>query len=401
MIKTYKHLGSLLLMAASINLAQAQGDAAAIMKAGKDDANKIMGAYMTPMMEGFASTSNIGWYNTAKPHGILGFDVTFSLGVFVAPQASRSYNFNDLQLGAGSPYGFAPANTGTDPNRSLPTIFGDKINPSQRYNMTYGFGFDTTIGGVPTRFDTSVVLGSITMPNGTGLGFSPGLPPALQFAVGVPKNTEVMVRYMPAVNTQGFKANMFGFGVKHSIKQWIPIFDKVPLWDWSFVGGFNSFTTRYEFAEENRLRADASGDYGNAYNIDDFRNKAYDNQAFEFSGRALMLGTVVSVKLGPFTPYLGLNYNRANVDFSMQGDYPILLAETDRNSPNFGRPKIEEISNPIELSGSVSGFRVNPGFRLKFLIMTLHYDYSYNTYGYNIHTAGIGINVQSLVPPKL
>lgn len=399
-MKTYKKICALLAFAASIHSTYAQGSGAAIMKAGQQDANKIMNAYMTPMMEGFASTANIGWYNTAKPHGILGFDFTFSMGVFVAPQDARSYSFNDLQLGAGSPYGFTP-DVGTDPNRRLPTIFGDKISPNQRYNLTYGFGFDTTIGGNPVRFDTSVVLGSITMPNGSGIGFFPGLPPTLQFAVGLPKGTEVMVRYMPPINTQGFNANLFGMGVKHSIKQWIPMFDKIPLWDWSFVGGYNSFTSRYTFAEENRLKADAKNGYDVAYNFDNFKNKPYDNQSLEFKGRALMLGTVVSVKLGPFTPYLGLNYNRATVDFSMLGDYPILLAETDRNNPNFGKRKIEELSNPIQLSGSVSGFRVNPGFRLKFLVMTIHYDYSYNTYGFNIHTAGIGINVQSLVPPKL
>jgi hypothetical protein len=401
MTKNYKKLGLALMMAASYQLANAQGEAAAIMKAGKQDANKIMSAYMTPMMEGFASTANIGWYNTAKPHGILGFDFTFSMGVFVAPQDARSYSFTDLQLGAGSPYGFTPANNDTDPNKRLPTLFGDKTTPNQRYNMTYGFGFDTIIGGTPTRIDTSVVLGSITMPNGSGIGIAPGLPPTLQFAVGIPKNTEIMVRYMPPINAEGFRANMFGMGVKHSIKQWIPVFENIPLWDWSFVGGYNTFSSSYQFQEANRLKASANSDYANAYNFDDFKNKPYDNQAIEFNGRALMLGTVVSVKLGPFTPYLGLNYNRATVDFGMVGDYPVLLAETNRNSPDFGKPKIEEISNPIQLSGSVNGLRINPGFRLKFLLMTIHYDYSYNTYGFNVHTAGIGINVQSLVPPKL
>ncbi|MFN9583491.1 MAG: hypothetical protein ACK566_12620, partial [Bacteroidota bacterium] len=64
-------------------------------------------------------------------------------------------------------------------------------------------------------------------------------------------------------------------------------------------------------------------------------------------------------------------------------------------------PKVTELNDPIKIEGSVSGLRINPGFRIKMLVMTLHYDFSWNTYGYHLHTVGLGVNVQSLLPPSL
>jgi hypothetical protein len=378
---------------------KAQGEAAAILKAGKEDANKVMGAYMDPLFKGFASGANIGWYNTAKPHGTGGFDITFSLGLFTVPSVNQSYTFEELGLGQG-PYKFTPEAT-TNPSSPLPTVFGKNPATPQKYNLDYQFSFDTIIGGINQKIDTTILLAGITMPDGANINFMAALPPSLQFAIGIYKNTEVMVRYLPTINTLGFKANMYGFGVKHSIKQWLPVIKDVPIWDWSFVGGFNSFKSSYTFSESSRLTANPNTEYGKAYNINTFSNKTYDNQRFEFNGNAFMIGTVASIKLGPFTPYLGINYNKATVDFSMRGDYPLLVAETNPTSSEFGKPKIEELSDPLSISSSVSGIRINPGFRLKFLVFTLHYDYSYNTYGFNLHTIGMGINVQSLAPPAL
>jgi hypothetical protein len=396
-----KLLSLSLLAAASASTftALGQGEGAAILKAGTQDANKILNAYMSPIFKGFASGSNIGWYNTARPHGTGGFDITFSLGVFSVPTEDQTYTFNSLGLGKG-PYTFTPKTAETDPNKKLGTLFGPAVS-DQQYNINYNFSFDTTIGGNPVRLDTSIVLGSITMPPGANVPLFPSLPPAVQLAVGIYKNTEVMLRFVPTQKAQGFETGMFGLGVKHDIKQWIPGIKDMPIWDWSVVFGFNSFKNSFTVPEANRLKVDGNPEYQLAYNAGAFAGKAYDNQRFEFNGNGWMLGTVVSAKLLFFTPYLGINYNRASSSFAMLGDYPLLIAETDKNDPNFGQSKIIEMKDPIKIEGSVSGLRINPGFRLKFLIFTIHYDYSWNTYGYNLHTFGFGLNLQSIVPFKL
>lgn len=380
--------------------ASAQGEGAALLKAGTQDANKILNAYLSPLFKGFASGSNAGWYNTARAHGMGGFDVTLSVPFFNVPEDERAYTFNSLGLGSG-PYTFSPKNAVTDPNKKLGTLFGPAVG-DQQYDINYRFSIDTVIGGNQVRLDTAVLIGSITMPVGSDIPIAPSIPPALQLSVGVYKNTDVMLRVLPEVTLyEGFKASMLGFGIKHDIKQWIPAIKEMPLWDWSVVLGYNSFNATYAIPDPNRLKVDGNPEYQLAYNAGDFAGKTYSNQRFEFNGTGWMLGTVVSARLLFFTPYLGINYNRATTSFAMLGDYPLLIAETDKNNPNFGKSKVIELKDPISIEGSVSGLRVNPGFRIKMLFLTIHYDFSWNSYGYNLHTVGLGINVQSLVPPSL
>lgn len=380
--------------------ASAQGAGAAILKAGTQDANKVLNAYLSPVFKGFASGSTAGWYNTARTHGMAGFDITLSLPLFMVPDEDKSYTFNSLGMGSGA-YNFSPKNPDTDPNNKLGTLFGPKVE-NQQYNINYQFSFDTVVGGNPVRLDTSFLIGSITMPPGSNIPIAPSIPPAVQLSVGVYKNTDVMLRILPEVRLyDGFKASMLGFGVKHDIKQWIPVIKEMPLWDWSVIFGYNTFNATYTIQEKDRLKVDGNPEYRRAYNAADFAGKPYDNQRFEFNGTGWMLGTIVSARLLFFTPYLGINYNRATTSFAMLGDYPLLIAETDKNNPNFGQPKVIELSDPINIEGSVSGLRINPGFRVKMFGTTLHYDFSWNSYGYHLHTVGFGINVQSLVPPSL
>ncbi len=65
-------------------------------------------------------------------------------------------------------------------------------------------------------------------------------------------------------------------------------------------------------------------------------------------------------------------------------------------------PHIEHIAkDPVTIEGKVTGLRINPGFRLKLLVLTVGYDYSFNTYGYNLHNVSVGLNLQSIAPFKL
>jgi hypothetical protein len=391
------------LLAGSIHMfeAKAQGEAAVLLKSGKEDANKILNAYMTPLFKGFASGANIGWYNTARPHGTGGFDITMSLGLFTVPTDNQTFTVSSLNLGNSGPYKLEPADANTDPNKPIGTLFGTPPDSKQNYNIRYTMRFDTIIAGNPINKDTTVTIGSIQMPEGADVPMFLSIPPAAQFAIGIYKNTEVMLRILPEITTQGFTTSMFGFGVKHDIKQWIPGIKDMPLWDWSGVFGYTSYNNSYALADKDRLKVAGNAEYEQAYNSAEFIGKSYDNQKFTFNGSGWMFGTVISAKLGPLTPYLGINYNTSVSTFEMAGNYPMLIAETDQANPNFGKPKIMELSNPITIEGKVSGLRINPGFRLKMLLLTVHYDFSYNTYGFNLHTVGLGINLQSIVPFKL
>ena len=45
------------------------------------DATNFLGAYFSPFAEYIGAGLNKGWYNTAKPHKLAGFDVSLSLNL--------------------------------------------------------------------------------------------------------------------------------------------------------------------------------------------------------------------------------------------------------------------------------------------------------------------------------
>ena len=44
-----------------------------------DNTEALLEAYISPLTISFGTALNNGWYNTAKPHKLGGFDVTFTL----------------------------------------------------------------------------------------------------------------------------------------------------------------------------------------------------------------------------------------------------------------------------------------------------------------------------------
>ena len=67
-------------------------DIQSIMKDDIPQAEQLIEAYFTPMSESFGAGLNNGWYNTAKPHKIGGFDVTFTLNTVIIPNTAEVFN---------------------------------------------------------------------------------------------------------------------------------------------------------------------------------------------------------------------------------------------------------------------------------------------------------------------
>ena len=63
---------------------------------GVDDANLLLGHYISPALKGMGYGFNNGWYNTAKPHKTLGFDLMIiPLNVAFVPDEDQSFVFNN------------------------------------------------------------------------------------------------------------------------------------------------------------------------------------------------------------------------------------------------------------------------------------------------------------------
>lgn len=355
---------------------QAQGDAATLLRGGVSDANLMMNAYMGPMMKSFGAGLNGGWFQTAKPHGIGGFDITFSANLAFAPDADKVYDvatlgLNKLRLQSGQP-------------SSAPTVFGDGKGPVVELVEKSPF----------TNNDTP--LTTFELPPGAGITFVPV--PTIQFQVGVGFGTELGLRYLPTINAGDFSIGIFGFAVKHDFKQWIPGIKEMPF-DLSAMFGYTSLNAEFGFGK-NGLQPDTSSD---VYKPSDL--PAFDNQKIVFGGSAWTINVLVSKKLGPLTPYLGLGYQHSNVSLALKGDYPITgpndpAKATNPTDPSFGKPaRVISITDPIDISGKNSGVRATVGVRLKLLLLTIHGDYTFAAY--NMASVGVGLNLQSIVPFKL
>ena len=93
---------------------------------------KLLEAYFTPMAESFGAGLNNGWYNTAKPHSLGGFDLTFTVNTVIIPSSAKTFNIE----GAGG-------NTFTSTTETeASTIFGS----SGTTEMTYA----SILGNAPT-----------------------------------------------------------------------------------------------------------------------------------------------------------------------------------------------------------------------------------------------------------
>ena len=231
---------------------------------------KLLEAYFTPMAESFGAGLNNGWYNTAKPHSLGGFDLTFTLNTVIIPNAAESFKI-------GNEFGGVFTSTETTEASS---IFGS----SDETPMTY------------TNSTTTDV--DFNMPGGFK---TPALPlPMIQAGIGLIKNTAIDIRYMPMLNVgksgdKSIKVNLFGVGLKHDILQWIPVAgDAIPM-SLSLQGGYTTLNTKLEI-------------YG---------------QEVSLNTKATTINLVASKRLLMFTGYAGVGYNSSTTSFSADTDFKL------------------------------------------------------------------------------
>jgi len=325
-----------------------------------ENAEKLFKAYIRPYTNALGTDLSNGWYNTAKPHKTLGFDVTFTLNTTFVPDMDKSFDPNKLDL------------VGIEsPDLSSPTAMGDNSSGAT-------LNYVQNIGG------QDYTLASFDLPKGTGIGFAPA--PMLQVGVGLVKGTEVVGRYIPDMKL-GSQAEigLWGIGIKHSIKQWIPAINKLPILHLSVMGGYTQLTSQTDLSFTPQTYIDAGlidqsnvGDYGNTY----------DNQVMGLDVSSFSANLIVSANLPVVTFYGGVGINNTKTTLGLSGNYPLLDVEN-------GEKVITSKTDPIDMEiehqgGSRTDPRYNIGMRFKFAVITLHFDYTYSNY--SVATAGLGLS---------
>ncbi len=364
-------INSLTVMALSLssmaitNNANAQDQVGEMMKAGVADAGKLVDAYMSPLMKGFGAGLNGGWYNTAKPHGLGRFDVTVNFNAAFVPDEDKIFNATNL--------GFSQlrVKAGTGPNAA--TVSGEESLAGNAIYQLYAAD--------PTTPGAEILVTEFASPQGTGLPYS-GAPTA-QLAIGLIKNTEVMVRYMPTVSLgDAGDMGLIGFGIKHDIKQWIPVVDKLPF-DMSAYFGY----TKFNLDKGLELGAEAGKPNKTGNTITDF-----SNQMLNVETKATTFGLLLSKKVLMLTVYSGLNYQSSTSTVALNGNFPITELESRIGDANFGTEVINGYKDPVKFDvEGANGFTATVGARLKLLILTLNGAYTFGQYPYA--SVGVGLNL--------
>ncbi len=367
-MKKYNFVFTLIFILISGSTLHAQLGSASMVKSGLEDAKKLFGAYVSPMLTGWSSGLNNSWFNTAKSLGSGGFAITLSGGGFFVPTEAQTYNPLNLNLQNARP------SPGVDAS-SAPTLFGT-TREGPKMDVIYR---------TEPPLSKDFPVGSFNLPRGLGYYFFPTIP-NIQLSLGVIKNTELMLRFIPGINLKGIQSNVFGFGIKHDIIQWIPA-----VRDWkfnlSFVAAYSSSKAEYLIPEENRL-------YPDDYTYPGAREKSYyDNQKFGYESQASQIGFVISKDLWKITPYAGFSYNKTFIRFLVLGNYPMPVYEP---TTSVLTPTIKNVTDPITLENKDNAWRANLGIRVKLWYITLHGEYTLARY--NTITAGFGFNLQSLYP---
>ena len=79
-----------------------------------------MQAYVSPWANAFGAGLNGGWYNTAKPHKLGGFDITTGINIGFVPSSDATFELSSI--------GLSSSITGT--GTASPTIAGPKTEGS-------------------------------------------------------------------------------------------------------------------------------------------------------------------------------------------------------------------------------------------------------------------------------
>lgn len=313
-------------------------DAGEILRAGASDAETLLGEYIRPAAEGFGIGLNTGWFNTAGTHSVLGFDLTFRANVSAMPSNLKTFDISSLQLQNARPIG------GT-------TIASTVIGPDNSTTMgIYGTNPITGAEEEISRFD---------IPGGSNFSY---IPTAMaQLSIGIIKNTDISIRFMPTISVPslGLDAGLYGFGIKHDIKQWIPVIQYVPI-DISVAAGFTSFSANSDLD----VRPSTSGGVINTY-----PNSHWDDQAINMTATGTNVNLLVGKTLPFISAYAGVGYETSSTSIKVEGNYPI------ESINNVGLREIDSITDPLDLSFTGSnGVRALAGARLKFFLITISAD---------------------------
>lgn len=345
----------LLLTGYSISYAQLN-NVGTIIQSGTADANLLAKSYLDPLGKGFGADLNSGWFNTAKTHKTLGFDITLRAGLAMIPSSDKTFDAVNLP--------FQRLKYASGPTMS-PTIMGPKQS-------------GTTFDIQETINNTTYNLGSFTMPKGTGIGFVPA--PMIQAGVGIVHNTDLILRFLPVTKVGKFGSfNLWGIGVKEGINQYLPEGKLLPV-DLSVLVGYTKFQANAGLNVQPQIDANT---------VNSYSSSTWNGQEIKTETSAWNANIIVGKTLPFISVFAGLGYEASSMSITSPGNYPLTVPDPTINNPN--QKKIDEIVEPlnVKLDGANSVMAL-VGLRLNLAFFNI--TGSYTLAKYSLASVGVGFS---------
>jgi len=333
--------------------------------------------YMNPLATAFGSGMNSGWFHSAKPHKMLGFDFGVRAMAVTFPDDQKMFDFDISQL---EDYDFSTTisvltqnytiqMSAADlyPNTEVPSILGSKDGVDVRANkdqlvqiitnqLADQGASDAAITAAGTLIDDAAEDALQVVPSlvlaGTGLEVLPLMVP--QAAVGLslpmlPIKAEIVVRGLPEVeiNKDLGSFQFFGGGVKLALDPFIPI----PMFPVNIAVGA-------------------------------YTQKMALGSVFEANNTllTLMAGKDLSLLLFGVGVYGAVGMESSNIKINYE-----YMNEEDVNDPLNGT------SVKFDMKGD-NKFRTTIGGRIRLAVININADYTMGAD--NVLTAGVGISIR-------
>jgi len=287
--------------------------------------------YLEPLAKMQHSNLNTGMYHSARPHRFLGFDFSISMTMTTMSDIKKGFRVTDLP-DFENYYTVLVTRTPLTPN-----VSGKTNDLSQIKSISTGETF--------------------TLPNGSGL--TKISIPMISVGVGLPYNTELRLHYLPKYDNKDIgSTTKYGGTVKHSIKEYIPGLDEIPMLSLSVMGGYSLMLNDVDLS----------------YPASIVRNQKLHGKTAGYTGRV-----IVGMDMRVFSAYAGVGYGASTVDYTLKGKY--YVGNTD--------DKTEE-TDPVSVSYDYSNVDVNFGINAKIKFIDVFAEYSFG--GFKSLNFGIGYN---------
>lgn len=330
-------IGVFLMLSTTVSFAQI--DLESVLEGGPGDAQAYLRGYLSPFATGFGNGLSGGWYSTAKAHKFLGIDIAIIANAAIVPTEGETFTFNNAD------FTNIKLDNSSLSSAELPTAFGSQAlgdRPLLEFSDSNGNTISTSsLPGVGLK--EALPINANVVPS-----------PMVQLGVGLFKNTDLKVRFVPKQTGDGYEVSSAGFGLMHDIKQWIPFVKRLPF-DVSVFAGFNNLKSKFFFDTTNN-----------------------PSQAVELNTRTATYQLLASKKLLMFTLFGGIGTTSYDTDVNLLGTY------TTSQDVNY--------TDPVSLNYTGSSVRANLGLSIKLLFLKISAEYAKQEY--DVFTATVGISIR-------